>query len=67
VCVQIFAGEIGQPGGEAAKILKSKAWQSVVEQLMTQDSKPMYSGKPLCTKCGMCGVNGDIIDGSSIS
>lgn len=65
--VQVYAGEVGQPVGEPSKTMKSKVWQSVVEQLKAEEGVPNYAGKQLCTKAGGCSVNGGIANGSSIS
>ena len=60
-------GEVGQSAGEPVKTLKSAVWKTVTEQLKTQGGVAVYAGKQLCTKAGICSVNGDIADGSSIS
>lgn len=65
--LQVYAGEVSEHAGEPAKIMKSKVWQSVIEQLSTEGGKPLFAGKQLCTTSGGCTVNGDVADGASIS
>jgi hypothetical protein len=62
---QVFVEGI-DVSGPTPKVLKSKVWEAVLQQLRAEAKQPLYARKCLQSNSGACSLPDDISDGSSI-